>query len=55
MAHWNRRSSPVFVVLSKRESLTPPDSGWEANPWQVSSQEMLVLIYQPQMKGLKAD
>ena len=36
---WSRRLSPVSVVLSGWESLTPP--GWDTNPSQVSSQQML--------------
>ena len=40
---------PVFVVLSGWESLTPP--GQNTNPLQVSSQQMLVLIYLPWKDG----
>ena len=47
---WSRRLSPVSVVLSGWESLTP--SGWDTNPSQVSSQQMLVLIYLPRKDGL---
>ena len=39
---WSRRLSPVSVVLSRWESLTPP--GWDTNSSQVSSQQTLVLI-----------
>ena len=39
---WSRHLSLVSVVLSGRESLTPP--GWDTNPSQVSSQQMLVLM-----------
>ena len=44
-----RRLSTVSVVLSGCESLTPP--GWDTNPSQVSSQQMLVLIYLPWKDG----
>ena len=44
-AKWPMESalSPVSVVLSGWESLTPP--GWDTNPSQVSSQKTLILIY----------
>ena len=42
---WSRRLSPVSVVLSRYESLTPP--GQDINPSQVSSLQTLVLIYLP--------
>ena len=41
--------SPVSVVLSRWKSLTPP--GRDTNPSQVSSQQMLVLIYLPRKDG----
>ena len=41
--------SPVSVVLSRWESLTPP--GQDTNPSQVSFQQMLVLIYLPLKDG----
>ena len=43
MAHWSWHLSPVSVVLSGWESLTP--LGWDTNPSQNSSQQMLVLTY----------
>ena len=46
---WGRRLSPVSVVLSGWESLTPP--GWDTNTSQVSSQQTLVLIYLPRKDG----
>ena len=46
---WSGRLSPVCVVLSGWESLTPP--GWDTNPSQVSSQQMMVLIYLPWKDG----
>ena len=46
---WSRRLSPVSVVLSGWESLTPP--GRDTNPSQVSSQQTLVLIYLPREDG----
>ena len=39
---WSRCLSPVPPVLSGWESLIPP--GWDTNPSQVSSQQMLGLI-----------
>ena len=41
--------SPVSVVLSGWESLTPP--GCDTSPIQVSSQQTLVLIYLPRKDG----
>ena len=46
---WSGRLSSVSVVLSGWESLTPP--GRDTNPLQVSSQQMLVLIYLPRKDG----
>ena len=43
---WSQHLSPVSVVLSGWESLTPP--GWDTNPSQVSFQQTLVLRYLPQ-------
>ena len=40
---WSRCLSLTSVMLSGRESLTPP--GQDTNPLQVSSQQILVLIY----------
>ena len=42
---WSRLLSPVSVVLSRWESMTPP--GRDTNPSQFSSQQTLVLIYLP--------
>ena len=39
MAHGANALSPVILVLSKWKSLAPP--GWDTNPSQVSSQQML--------------
>ena len=43
MAHWSRCLSPVSVVLlSGRESSNPPKC--KIHPWQISSQQMLILV-----------
>ena len=46
---WSRRLSPVSVMISGWESLTPP--GRDTNPSQVSSQQTLVFIYLPRKDG----
>ena len=43
MAHWSQYLSPVSVVITNWETLTPP--GRDTNPSQVSSQQMLVFAY----------
>ena len=42
-ALWSWWLSLVFIVLSGQKSLIPP--GWDINPSQVSSQQLLVLCF----------